>query len=154
MPTYKVWFVRDDLTTVRCEITASLFLPNELAKENEVERKKALEAIAKLQGNKSTNEELNINKNEDNQEDELILCIRPIDEGRKVREDCRFTLQVSIESEITSISASSSGNNLPSLVNSKEPYLSKKRHLEHQESNTSESLPRKKQALSGRNEQC
>jgi hypothetical protein len=119
--------------------------------EDKSQRKKAKEAIAKLQGSKADDEMILEDDDEDEDQLLILICIRPTYLGNPVQEDLRFIPRVGalIENEDTSltdeksrsISASSSGNNLSVMATREQ----KKRKIEeHNEVDTSSSLSSKK----------
>jgi hypothetical protein len=105
LPVYKVCFVRADLTTVWCELTSSYFT-KESSQEEELQRKKAAEAISKLEGSKSAGETISEYDVEDKDQLLILICIRPTFLGDPVQEDLRFIPRAGalIENDNTSIS--------------------------------------------------
>lgn len=126
-------------------------MTSDIMKENALERQAALAAIAKLQGNdsskKNPGEALEIKEDEEDQL--LVICIRPTFEGKPAKEDCRFIPIVSTMmdgEEVTSLSEksrgvsnSSSGNDLSVIATSKK----KRPYQEDKESSSNQSLPKK-----------
>jgi hypothetical protein len=118
-------------------------------KENALERQAALAAIAKLQGNDSSNKREALEIKEDEEDQLLVICIRPTFEGKPAKEDCRFIPIVSTMmdgEEVTSLSEksrgvsnSSSGNDLSVIATSKK----KRPYQDDKESSSNQSLPKK-----------
>lgn len=121
VPVYKVRFIRDDLTTVWCELTSSVCTRSFFDDESSFDPKTALAAIQNPRGIKSAETSGDTTVPEEEEEDELILCLRPTFEGKKIGEEFRFSpgMNTVNKSEATSLSdekaqglpSSSSGNN-------------------------------------------
>ncbi|KAL7519228.1 hypothetical protein ACHAWX_004014 [Stephanocyclus meneghinianus] len=93
---YEVCFIRDDLTTVWCELTSSILCMRSLFDDESLfEPKAALGAITK--GSKSAQGSGNNTVLEE--DDELLLCIRPTYEGKNIEEEFRFAYKVNAERE-------------------------------------------------------
>jgi hypothetical protein len=159
-PVYEVCFIRDDLTTVWCELTSSIFCVRSLFDdESSFDPKAALGAIANSKGIKSAQSSGNDTVLEEH--DELLLCIRPTYEGKKIGEEFRFACKVNTERENEAASLSKcespaassnpSGNYLSAkgssiMFRSPEECLPEKHQLdgEREAMHTSQTPPMKK----------
>lgn len=106
-PVYKICFVRGDLSTVWCELTSSLLCKRSFFDdESSFDAKSARAALNNPRGLKPADSSGDDTLPEEEDEDEVLICIRPTCEGVKVGEEFRSVRTVSTvnESEATSLS--------------------------------------------------
>jgi len=124
VPAHEVCFIRDDLTTVWCELTSSILCVRSLFDDdNSFDPKAALGAITNSRGIKSAQGSGDTTVLEEEEKNELLLCIRPTHEGKRMGEHFRFACEVNTEreSEATSLS---NGKSPATSPNRSDNYLS------------------------------
>lgn len=126
-PACKVSLIRNDLTTIWCELTASIRTKPDTDSESTVvpptsqtiqggKQEKEKESKS---GSGSNNEESAASSSESEQQEgkEILLCLRLFREGEKVGEELRFCSRVSENTDGSNMTASSPGDSKVSSSN-------------------------------------
>lgn len=89
-PTCNICLIRDDLSTIWCEVTSSIRTRS--LKEENVDAMVANGSTStdKRKGNSANNSNNSESTSEDEQVKELLLCLRPIRDGKRVENKMKF----------------------------------------------------------------